>query len=38
MPYIIIGMAVIIVLLFIIILFLFKTIGKVEDKYRRLMK
>lgn len=37
-PYIIIGMAVIILLLFIIIISLFKIIGRVEDKYRRLMK
>ena len=37
-PYIIIGMAVIILLLFIIIISLFKVIGRVEDKYRRLMK
>ena len=38
MPYIIITMAVIIILLFIMILCLFKIIGRVEDKYRRLMK
>lgn len=38
MPYIIIAMAVIIILLFIMILCLFKIIGRVEDKYRRLMK
>ena len=38
MPYIIIGMAVIILLLFIVNLSLFKIIGRVEDKYRRLMK
>lgn len=38
MPYIIIGMAVIILLLFIVNLSLFKIIGRVENKYRRLMK
>ena len=37
-PYILMAMTVIIVLLFIIILCLFKIIGRVEDKYRRLMK
>lgn len=38
MPYIVIVMALIIVLLFIMIICLFKIIGRVEDKYRRLMK
>lgn len=37
-PYILMAMTVIIALLFIIILCLFKIIGRVEDKYRRLMK
>lgn len=37
-PYIIIAMAAIVLLLFIIIICLFRIIGRVEDKYRRLMK
>lgn len=38
MPYVIIGMIVIILLLFIMVMVLFKAIGRVETRYRRLMK
>lgn len=38
MPYLIIGMAVIIILLFIMVVILFKVIGRVESRYRKLMK
>ena len=37
-PYIILSMAVIIVLLFIMIMILFKSIGRLENKYRKLMR
>ena len=37
-PYIILGMAVIILLLFIMVIVLFKAVGRVENKYRRLMR
>lgn len=37
-PYIMIGMAVIIILLFIMIIVLFKAVGRVESRYRKLMK
>lgn len=37
-PYIILGMGIIIVLLFIMVIILFKSIGKLENKYRRLMR
>ena len=37
-PYILMGMTIIIVLLFIIVVVLFKSIGKLEDRYRRLMR
>lgn len=38
MPYILIGMGVIILLLFILVIILFKSLGKLENKYRRLMR
>lgn len=38
MPYLIIGMTVIIILLFVMVVVLFKAVGRVENKYRRLMK
>ena len=38
MPYLIIGMSIIIILLFIMVIVLFKAVGKVETRYRRLMK
>lgn len=38
MPYLFVAMAVIIILLFIMIIVLFKAIGRVEDRYRRLMR
>lgn len=37
-PYLIIGMAIIIILLFIMVIVLFKAVGRVETKYRKLMK
>lgn len=37
-PYILIGMAVVIVLLFVLVIILFKSIGKVETRYRKLMR
>ena len=37
-PYLIIGMTIIIILLFIMVIVLFKVIGRLETKYRRLMK
>jgi Na+-transporting methylmalonyl-CoA/oxaloacetate decarboxylase gamma subunit len=37
-PYIIIGMAIIILLLFIVVMILFKSVGNVEKRYRRLMR
>lgn len=37
-PYILIGMAVVMLLLFIIIIVLFKSIGQLEKRYRRLMR
>ena len=37
-PFILIGMLVIMILLFIIILILFRSVGKLETKYRRLMR
>lgn len=37
-PYILMGMTIIIVLLFIVVVVLFKSIGKLEDRYRRLMR
>lgn len=37
-PYLTIGMTVIIILLFIMVVVLFKAVGKVESKYKRLMK
>lgn len=37
-PYILIGMSIIILLLFVLVIILFKSIGKVEDRYRRLMR
>ncbi|OOM11046.1 DUF4446 family protein [Clostridium saccharobutylicum] len=37
-PYIMIGMTVIIILLFIMIIVLFKAVGRVENRYRKLMK
>ena len=38
MPYLVIGLIVIIVLLFIMVIILFKAVGKVESRYRKLMK
>jgi hypothetical protein len=38
MPYITIGMVIIIVLLFIMVIVLFKAVGRVETRYRKLMK
>jgi ABC-type multidrug transport system fused ATPase/permease subunit len=38
MPYLLMAMILIIILLFIAVLILFKAIGKVEKRYRRLMK
>ncbi|CUU51185.1 Na+-transporting methylmalonyl-CoA/oxaloacetate decarboxylase gamma subunit [Clostridium beijerinckii] len=38
MPYLLIGMAIIIILLFIMVVVLFKAVGKVESRYRKLMK
>lgn len=37
-PYIIIGMSIIILLLFVLVIILFKTIGNVDKRYRRLMR
>ena len=37
-PYLVIAMAAIIVLLFIMVIVLFKAVGRVEDKYRKLMR
>lgn len=37
-PYLFIAMAAIIVLLFIMVIVLFKAVGRVEDRYRRLMR
>ena len=37
-PYVMIGMIVIILLLFIMVIVLFKAVGKVETRYRKLMK
>lgn len=37
-PYIVIALAVIILLQFILIIVLFKSVGKVENKYRRMMR
>lgn len=37
-PFILMGMLVIMILLFIIILILFRSVGKLETKYRRLMR
>ena len=37
-PYIIFGMIIIIILLFIMVIVLFKAVGRVEIKYKRLMK
>jgi len=38
LPYILGGMALIILLLFILIIILFRTVNKVEDRYRKLMR
>lgn len=38
MPYLLIGMSIIIILLFIMVVVLFKAVGKVESRYRKLMK
>ncbi|EKQ57773.1 MULTISPECIES: DUF4446 family protein [unclassified Clostridium] len=38
MPYLLIGMLVIIILLFVMVVALFKAVGRVENKYRRFMK
>ena len=38
MPYITIGMVIIIILLFIMVIVLFKAVGRVETRYRKLMK
>ena len=38
MPYLVIGMSIIIILLFIMVIVLFKAVGKVETRYRKLMK
>lgn len=38
LPYILIGMGVIILLLFVVVIVLFRAIGKVENRYRRLMR
>lgn len=37
-PYLIVGMVIIIILLFIMVIVLFKAVGRIENKYRRLMK
>jgi len=37
-PFIILGMAVIILLLFIMVVVLFKAVGRVENRYRRIMR
>lgn len=37
-PYLVVGMAVIIILLFIMIIILFKAVNKLESKYRRMMR
>lgn len=37
-PYIIMGMTAIIILLFILVIVLFKAVGKVENRYRKLMR
>ena len=37
-PYIVIGMIMIILLLFIVVIILFKTIGSIDKRYRRLMR
>jgi hypothetical protein len=38
MPYLVVGMIVIIILLFIMVVVLFKAVGKVESRYRKLMR
>lgn len=38
MPYIVVGMGIIILLLFILVIILFKSLGKLENRYRRLMR
>lgn len=37
-PYILGGMAIVIILLFILVVILFKSVGKLENRYRRLMR
>ena len=38
MPYLIIGMSIIIILLFIMVIVLFKAVGRVENRYKKLMR
>lgn len=38
LPYILIGMGVVIILLFVVVIILFRAIGKLENRYRRLMR
>ena len=38
MPYLIVGMTIIIILLFIMVIVLFKALGRVESRYKRLMR